>query len=281
MAAALIGAGGSLLGGTSSLIGGGKQASAAKEAASIQADAARFAAQLQQQRFEEVKGLLMPFVDYGKGAMPSLQTLTGTAPGMDPTAPLTAPLTKLPEQWSPTTENLRKMPGYEFQLQEGQKAGEGVLAASGLGRSGAAVKAAENWASGLAASNWQSNWQQFLGQQNLNMAGQAQTYNQLAGELQTGLSAAGAVGGVGIQSAGQVGNALQAAAAAQASGVVGASNALYGPQGGFTQFGQSLSNAAMLASKADFATGNTSASPFGDANTFGGDPETGVQASFA
>ena len=81
------------------------------------------------------------------------------------------------------------------------------------------------------------------------MAGQAQTYNQLAGLVGTGLSAGGAIGGVGIQNAGQVGNALQAAAGAQAAGVVGASNALYGPQGGFTGFGQSLANAGMLAGK--------------------------------
>lgn len=241
--------GGSLLGGVTSLAGGKKQAGAATQAAQIQANAALASAALQQQRFQAAQQELQPFINYGTGAMSPLQQLTGTAPG---TSPLTAPLTQLPGTWSPTMQQLQNMPGYQFQLQQGLQATQANMAASGLGRSGAAAKAAGSWASGLAASNWQNNWAQWLGQQTLNLQGQQQTYNMLTGQLGTGLSAAGALAGVGIQSGAQIGTTLQQAGQAQAAGVTGAANALFGPQGGVTGLGQSLAggitNAALLAS---------------------------------
>jgi len=237
---------GALLGGVTSAAGGKKQAGAATQAAQIQAAAAQYAARLQQQRFEEGKALMMPFIDYGTSAIPSVQALTGTGPGASPTAPLTAPLTSLPPTWSPTMEDLAKMPGYQFELQQGMLGVNAQMAASGLGRSGAAAKAGASYAQGLAASDWQANYNQWLSQQNLTQAGKSQTYNMLTGQVGTGLSGAGAVLGVGVQSAANQAAAIQAAGAAQASGIVGASNALYGPQGGITQLGQSFALASML-----------------------------------
>lgn len=234
--------GGSALSGITSLVGGGKQASAARDAAQIQADAARFSAMLQQQRFEEVKGLLTPFVDYGRGAMPSVQWGTGTWPGADPADFQNALLTKLPGQWSPTMENLENMPGYKFQLQQGMRAANNAGLAT-YGQSGNTIRAGVQAASGLAASNWQSNFNQWLAQQNLDQSGKAQTYNMLTGQVGTGLQAAGALGGVGIQSAAQVGNALQAAAGYQGAGIVGAANAGANALAGV---GGAGSNAAML-----------------------------------
>ena len=233
---------GSGISGISSLIGGGKQASAAKDAAQIQADAARFSAQLQQQRFEEVKQLLTPFVDYGRGAMPSVQWGTGTWPGADPADFQNALLTKLPGQWSPTMENLENMPGYKFQLQQGMRAATNAGLAT-YGQSGNTIRAGVQAASGLAASNWQSNFNQWLAQQNLDQSGKAQTYNMLTGQVGTGLQAAGALGGVGIQNAAQVGNALQAAAGYQGAGIVGAANA---NAAGLAGAGGAASNAGLL-----------------------------------
>lgn len=233
---------GSGISGVSSLVGGGKQASAAKDAAQIQADAARFSAELQQKRFEEVKGLLTPFVDYGRQAIPSVEWGTGTWPGADPADFTNALLTKLPGQWSPTMENLEKMPGYQFQLQQGMRAANNAGLAT-YGQSGNTIRAGVQAASGLAASNWQSNFNQWLAQQNLDQSGKAQTYNMLTGQVGTGLQAAGALGGVGIQSAAQVGNALQAAAGYQGAGIVGSANAM---AGGLAGAGGAASNAAMM-----------------------------------
>ena len=233
---------GGLLGGVTSLAGGKKQASAATSAAQIQADAAKYAAQLTQQRFEESKAELQPFVDYGTGAIPTVQNLTGTGPGGNP---LTAPLTSLPGTWSPTMAELQNMPGYQFELQQGQLATTSAINATGLGRSGAAVKAAGQYAQGLASSDWQANYNQWLSQQQLAQAGKSQTYNMLTGQVGTGLSAAGAVAGVSTQATANQVAAVQSGAAAQAGGTVAASNALYGSQGGFTQAGQALTTALL------------------------------------
>lgn len=240
--------GGSLISGVSSLAGGKKQASAATQAAQIQAQAAQYAAQLTQERYEQSAATLQPFVSYGTNAIPSVEALTGTAPGDSATAPLTAPLTQLPGTWSPTMATLQNMPGYQFELQQGQLATQSAVAAEGLGRSGASVKAAGQYAQGLAASDWQANYNQWLSQQQLNLQGQAQTYNMLSGQVGTGLSAAGAVAGVTTQATANQVAAVQQGAAAQAAGTVAASNALYGTQGGVTQAGSSLSNALLLAS---------------------------------
>ena len=236
--------GGSLISGVSSLAGGKKQAGAATQAAQVQAAAAQYAAQLTQQRFEESKAELQPFVDYGTGAIPTVQNLTGTGPGGNP---LTAPLTSLPGTWDPSMATLANMPGYQFELQQGQLATTAAINAEGLGRSGAAVKAGAQYAQGLAASDWQANYNQWLSQQQLAQAGKSQTYNMLTGQVGTGLSAAGAVAGVSTQATANQVAAVQSGAAAQAQGITQASNALYGTQGGVTQAGQQFALAALLA----------------------------------
>lgn len=51
---------------------------------------------------------------------------------------------------APSMEALMADPGYQFQLQEGQRALERSLAAQGLGQSGAALRAAQEYGQGLA-----------------------------------------------------------------------------------------------------------------------------------
>lgn len=265
-------AGGAALSGITSLIGGGKQASAATRAAQIQANAALQAANLQQQRFQTVAGTLDPFIQYGQQFMNPLLQLTGVGGGG--AGVLNAPLTQLPgqvvQQWAPTTQQLEQMPGYQFQVNQALKAAQSqVIGQLGQGgRGGPSLLTAETVASGLAGENWAANWQQFmqqqglnLQQQQLNLQGRAQTFNMLAGGLQTGLGAAGALGGVSVQNAANIGNALQAAGAAQAGGTVGASNVLFGAQGGVTGLGQSIAGipqnillGSILANQAGAAT---------------------------
>lgn len=251
MGAALLAAGGSLLGGTSSLVGGKKGAQAATQAANIQAQAAMAAANLQQQRFEQAAGTLQPFISYGEQFMQPLQQLMGIGGGAQ--GVLGSTLGQMPGTWAPTMQNLQNMPGYQFQLQQGLQAAQSNMAASGLGRSGAATKAATQYASGLAATNWQSNFNQWLQQQQLTMAGQQQLYNMLAAPIGTGLGAAGAVAGVGVQTGAQIGNALQAAGAAQAGGITSAAQqqiaGLQGAAGTFASAPYAYLTANALASQ--------------------------------
>jgi hypothetical protein len=81
--------------------------------------------------------------------------------------------------------DLTQDPGYQFRLREGQSALERSLAARGLGQSGAALKAAQEFGQGLADQTYNDAYSRWL-QQN----------SQLSGLGGQGLSAAGAVGDI-------------------------------------------------------------------------------------
>jgi len=102
---------------------------------------------------------------------------------------------------------LENLPGYQFTLGQGLKSVQNGMAARGLADSGAALKGAANYATGLANSNW----------------------NNYVGALQnsanTGYGAGAAIAGVGAQTGQNVSSSLQAQGNALASGTLGAGNA--------------------------------------------------------
>ncbi|MDE1896031.1 MAG: hypothetical protein KGH91_03030 [Rhodospirillales bacterium] len=105
---------------------------------------------------------------------------------------LTSQLPSLSQGFDPTMAQLEQTPGYQFALQQGQEATQNGYAARGLGVSGAALKGAANYASGLADQTYTN---------------QANIYNQnrqITGNLLTGVS------GMGQQAATQAGNNLMA-----------------------------------------------------------------------
>lgn len=69
--------------------------------------------------------------------------------------------------------DLTQDPGYQFRLQEGQKALERSLAAKGLGTSGRALKAAQEYGQGLADTTYNEAYNRWLqqNQQNIGVAG--------------------------------------------------------------------------------------------------------------
>lgn len=82
---------------------------------------------------------------------------------------------RLSAGFNPT--DLENDPGYQFRLAEGNKAVERSLAARGLGNSGAALKAAQEYGQGLADQTYNDAYQRWLAQ-NSQIAGQAgQGYN--------------------------------------------------------------------------------------------------------
>ncbi len=161
--------------------------------------------------FNAVRDLLKPFVSLGYGATNPLAQLTGTVEGGNPlTAPLTKPF---------TPGDLTTTPGYQFQLDQGERATQQALTATGLGRSGNAVKAANDYAQGLAGTTYQTQLGNYLAQNQ-------QTYNMLGGLVQSGSAAAANVGGAGLQSQSQANALTTGGAAASAAGIVGSANAL-------------------------------------------------------
>lgn len=143
---------------------------------------------------------------------------------------------RLPELSAPITldaATLQNLPGYNFALAQGLKAAQSGAAARGLGKSGAAVKGATGFATGLANQFAGDAFQRELAQRN-------QAYNQLLGVSQLGANAATQTGNFGIQTGQQIGNNLVGGAAAQGAGLVGGANALSGAanQYGGYQLGQ-------------------------------------------
>ena len=135
-------------------------------------------------------------------------------------------------------------PGYRFALQEGQDAMNRRASAGGMRLSGAAIKDAGSYATGMASQQYGDWWNR---ERNLNDTAFNRTAS-VAGVGQTATNAidaagsgyASSVGNTNMNAAGNVGNALMAGGQARASGYLGQANALQGTIGG-------LANTAGLA----------------------------------
>lgn len=80
--------------------------------------------------------------------------------------------------------DLTQDPGYQFRLQEGEKALQRRLAAAGMSDSGAALKATTEFGQGLADQTYNDAYNRYLEQQR-------QRYSMLSGQSGQGLQAAG------------------------------------------------------------------------------------------
>lgn len=159
---------------------------------------------------------------------------------------------------SPTAEQAAQMPGYQFQLKQGQDALQASAAAHGNLLSGNTAAALDQYSQGLASTDYNNLYNQSLQnyQTNFNTfeQNQANQYNRLASLAGLGQTQAQQLGSQGIQAGqnigntlltagNQIGNSAQNAAAAAASGYVGGANAL---SGGISGAANSLSSLALL-----------------------------------
>jgi hypothetical protein len=217
-AAAIAGSG--ALSAGSSLLGAGKSAGAAKDAAN-----------LSNQRYQQTRGDLAPFTTAGQGGLDTLTGLAKLGPnagGPDYVAQANA---LFPGQM--TQAELEQTPGYQFTLGQGLKAVQSANAAKGLGVSGAALKGAAQFATGLANNTYKDQFniaqQRFADVGTLNTMQQGNVtnaYNRASGLASLGENAAAQTGSTGATLANQAGNALMAAGNDQAAGLKGVSNAL-------------------------------------------------------
>lgn len=213
---------GSILGGVGSLFGGlfGGNASANAAQAYIKA--------LQQaQQFlggQEQKGLAnyQPYLQGGAQAQGILSQMLGT-PGQGLLTPWTQQFT------APTAEEAAKTPGYQFQLQQGENALQNSAASRGGLLSGRTLADMNNYAQGMASTNYQntfknaltqyqSAYQTFLNNQN-------NQYSRLMGQTGQGLSAAGGAGSLISGIGGDIASLYGAQGSAAAQGIMGQSNA--------------------------------------------------------
>ena len=230
---------GGLISGIGGLLGSGAASSAAKTGASIIGN-----------QLAATTGYLSPYITTGQSVLPSLAALATSGPTGGQPNYLTQAAANLPGTM--TEAQLEQTPGYQFTLAQGLKATQSAAAARGLGVSGAALKGAAAYASGLADTTYQN---QFANQQakfsdllNANtgqinqLAGQ---YSRLQGTASLGEQAGSALGQIGGQMAAGQSNALTAAGAATGTGlsalgqgIGGTVNMLLGaPTGGSTGSG--------------------------------------------
>ena len=244
---AILGAG--ALGAAGSVASGIIGSNAAKSAASTQAGAADYAANLQLQEFSQIRKSLEPFIKGGTGAFNELRDLTGGGKGGP--GPLNSFLTR---PWQPNMNQLEQTPGYQFTLKQGELATQNSYAAQGLGSSGAAAKGAAGYAEGLASTTYQQQFQNYLAQKQ-------QIYNMLSGESSLGANAAANSGQLGMQAASNAGSLTTAGAAASAAGTIGSANALGGAISGVS--GSAGNTALMLALQNGGFFGNSTANTGG------------------
>lgn len=168
--------------------------SAAKSAANTQVAAENRAADLQLQEQNQVRGDLAPYNTTGQAATKELSSFVdGTG---DPTAEL---------------KTLESTPGYQFDLSQGLKSVQNSAAARGLGTSGAALKGAAGFATGLAQNTYQAN-----------------LLNPLQSLASLGENAAAQTGQFGTAGTANAGQAIVGAGNAGAAGTVGSANAIAG-----------------------------------------------------
>jgi hypothetical protein len=163
----------------SSLVGAAATAYGASKAAGAQESAAQQAIAAQMQMYQQTQQYLSPYRNLGNYSAGLLQS---QLPG------LTAPINM-------DEATLEQTPGYQFNLKQGLKAADNSAAARGLGESGAVLKGASTFATGLADSTYQNQFTNAL--QNKQFA-----LNALLAPTQVGESAAAGTGSAAT-SAGQ------------------------------------------------------------------------------
>lgn len=199
----------------SSLIG----SSASKKAASTQADAANRAADLQMQQFERQVELQEPWRQAGITALNKL--------------------TPLATEYTPFgMQQFQQDPGYAFRMKEGMKALERSAAARGGLLSGGMLRGAQEYGQGLASQEYMNAFNRYQAERNARL-------NPLQSLAGVGQTATNQLGQAGQTMAGNVGQAMGAAAQARASGYIGGANALSQGLGTYLNYqqGQNFLNA--------------------------------------
>ena len=237
VATAVIGAG--VLSAGASIYGASKAADAQTSAANTTATAATHA-------FDTTNTNLAPYRDIGNTAATSL-----TSKLSDLTTPITM-----------DQSTLEKTPGYQFNLTQGQRGVTNSAAARGLGTSGAALKGAATFATGLADSTYQNQFN------NAN-TNQTNAFNRLSTLVNTGENAAAGTGAAASTAAGQVGAAATNAGNAQAAAYNASGSAVSNAAGNIEGYAayKGLYSPSNSTSSYNSATANTSSTGTGFSTT--------------
>ncbi len=211
----------------SAVIGGVTSMSAANTASG----AAKDAAALQAEQFATTRGDLLPYNTAGQAVLGDLTSLAQSGPYGGGKNYLAMAEQNLPLNM--TQAQLEATPGYQFTRDQGLKATQSAAAARGLGVSGAALKGAATYATGLADSTYTNRFNEAQTRYsdifNLNTGQQTNLQNQfnrLSGVASLGESAAAQTGALGTAAAKTEGQGLMSAGGYQAAGIQGVGNSV-------------------------------------------------------
>jgi len=212
-----------IIGGGATLAAGYMGSQAAQKAAGQQADAARYAAQLQQEQFNLINEQQKPYREAGYSALSDIGAMKPY----------------LTQQYTPEDFAKGIDPGYQFRLQQGQEATNRMANMGGGMISGNALKGQEDYTQGLASQEYGNAFNRF-------QTGRSNIYNTLAGIAGIGQTSLGQTTAAGTTAAGNIGANIANAGAAQAGGTIGSANAL---GGALTGAGQNYMLSQILAPK--------------------------------
>jgi hypothetical protein len=285
MSVAWVAVGATALGAVANYAGASDQADAATNAANTQANSQAQAAALQQQNLNATTARFAPYLAQGNNAIGPLQAAMGyNADGsVNRNSILQQQFNPGAQFSAPTAAEAQATPGYQFTLNQGLKSTQNGAAARGLGTSGAAMKGAANYATGLADSTYNDVYSRALNTFNTNYNANKSTFatnygqasdnaNRLQGLVSNGQNAAGNLGSLSAASTNSIGNALTSAGNAQATGMVGAATAnasgLNGIGNALTTYAGMQNNAGYTGANA-LQTGiaNMSSDPIGSLNS--------------
>lgn len=208
-------------GSVSAIVGGITGPAAAQVGADAQTQAAQIASQTEMNMFNTTQSNLKPYMQSGVGSTTALQGLTGSGTS----DPLSSALLKAPTMDEAT---LQQTPGYQFNLNQGLESAQNSYAARGLGSSGAAVKGAETYATGLADSTYQNQYANAV-------TNQTNQFNRLMSLSTLGENAAAGVGVAATQTGANIASNQIGAGNASAAAAMATGNAISGAaQTGFT-----------------------------------------------
>lgn len=252
---AAISAGGSILGGlfgkSAAQTAAEQQAQAAQKGMNIAQANTQQATAAQTGATRQIQGLYQPYTQAGTQGLGTLSQMLST-PGQG-----------LLQGWNqqfqaPTAAQAASTPGYQFALNQGLNAMQNSAAARGTLLSGGTLKGLNNYAQGMASTNYQqvynNAFNQYLNNQNTFYQNQGNQYQRLMGLTGMGANMTGNLGGAIQQGAGNLAGIygqntasmaqlLGAQGAAQASGTIGGANAL---QGMFSGIGNTAMNVGLL-----------------------------------
>src|ERR1700722_6141690 len=241
------------LGGAAQAVGSiasaGIQAGAISDAASKAQASASQAQSLLQGRYDTTRGDLLPFTQTGQYAR---QIIQDNLPGVFGTPDNSNADIGAARNYFGAAANLgsgpgaqaalEQTPGYQFTLAQGLQANQNAMAAKGLGVSGAAMKGAATYATGLANQTYGDQFNRLVGSGTHSLAtntanqGNIQnSYNRLMGVAGLGENAASNTGTNGASLGNAAAGAALAGGAAGVASTIAGGNALAGGVAGVTK----------------------------------------------